>query len=254
MMNIQYDAVVTTSVAKQIAEQLRDAILNGELQADTRLPTEHELAERYQVSRPTIREALKRLAAQNLIRSRRGPSGGTFVKRPNAEEMRENLITTSTLLVSMGAFELQDIAQARHQLERVCCQLAVQHRQDNHLQAMQAEIVQQQAEINDAEFCASDVRFHRSLVDAAGNPVLSFMMSTLIEALQPVANMLIFRFRDRQQVLEQHQQLYTALLDRNEAAAIAALDAQMEILSQQYQQAQLLREQRNREQEAATQV
>ena len=69
------------SVAAEIAAELRDAILSGALATEERLPGEQELAERFGVSRPTIREALKRLAAQNLIRSRRGPTGGTFVNR-----------------------------------------------------------------------------------------------------------------------------------------------------------------------------
>ena len=66
-----------SSVAARIAAQLRDAIVAGDLASDERLPGEQELADRYGVSRPTVREALKRLAAQNLIRSRRGPTGGT---------------------------------------------------------------------------------------------------------------------------------------------------------------------------------
>ena len=75
-MAIEYDGLVTEGLAKQISEKIRDAILDGRLAVDARLPTEEELAARFSVSRPTIREALKRLAAQNLIRSRRGPKIG----------------------------------------------------------------------------------------------------------------------------------------------------------------------------------
>lgn len=82
-MSIEYQKVVRTGLAKQVADEIRDAILSGRLQIDERLPTEEELARRFGISRPTIREALKRLAAQNLIRSQRGPTGGTFVRRPN---------------------------------------------------------------------------------------------------------------------------------------------------------------------------
>ena len=82
-MVIDYKPLTTESLPKQIARQIRQAIVDGRLRADDRLPGEEELAERYGVSRPTIREALKRLAAQNLIRSRRGPAGGTFVNRPS---------------------------------------------------------------------------------------------------------------------------------------------------------------------------
>jgi nitrite reductase/ring-hydroxylating ferredoxin subunit len=73
---------VTASAAKQISESLRAAIMDGRLKVDERLPTEEELAQRFKVSRPTVREALKRLAAQHLIRSRRGPAGGNFVSSP----------------------------------------------------------------------------------------------------------------------------------------------------------------------------
>ena len=73
-MGINYQGIVTQGLAKQISEKIRDAILEGRLQVHERLPTEEELAARFNVSRPTIREALKRLAAQNLVRSRRGPA------------------------------------------------------------------------------------------------------------------------------------------------------------------------------------
>src|SRR5262245_59403337 len=65
---MEYESVITESAARQIAENIREAIMNGRLKVDERLPTEEELATRFKVSKPTIREALKRLAAQNLIR------------------------------------------------------------------------------------------------------------------------------------------------------------------------------------------
>jgi DNA-binding FadR family transcriptional regulator len=67
-MPIDYQPLESQSLAKQIADNIRDAILEGRLRADDRLPTEMELAERFGVSRPTIREALKRLVAQTLVR------------------------------------------------------------------------------------------------------------------------------------------------------------------------------------------
>ncbi len=53
---------------------------------DQRLPSEAELAEQFDVSRPTVREALKRLAAQSLIRTQRGATGGAFVNRISFED------------------------------------------------------------------------------------------------------------------------------------------------------------------------
>ena len=81
VVGFESQPLTTQSLARQIAEQLRDAIVAGRLGADERLPGEEQLAKQFGVSRPTVREALKRLAAQHLIRSRRGPTGGTFVDR-----------------------------------------------------------------------------------------------------------------------------------------------------------------------------
>src|SRR5688500_7271841 len=168
-MKLGFPALVTESLAKQIAENIGSAIIEGRLKVNERLPTEEELARQFGVSRPTIREALKRLAAQKLILSRRGPSGGTFVNKLSLEEVGSTLATYSTLLVSMGEFDLAEIAQARSELERICARLAAANRDESHLAILRAELeVQRDAAISDVDFCASDVRFHRALVDATG--------------------------------------------------------------------------------------
>lgn len=236
-MAINYDRVVTQSLAKQIAEQIRSAILQGDLQVDERLPTEEELAARFSVSRPTIREALKRLAAQHLIRSRRGPAGGTFVTRPSTEEMSDALTGTATLMVSLGEFDLDSISEARREMEQLCLTLAVQRRTDSQLAELHAALSQQQQPISDEAFCAADIRFHRALVDATANPVLQFNMYTVIEALQPLTNMLANRFRDRDVIIQYHQTLYDAIASQQIEPARQALDQLIDYLTSQYSKA-----------------
>ncbi len=245
-MPIKYKPIVTESVSKQIAEKIRGSIIDGRLKADDRLPTEEELAKQFDVSRPTVREALKRLAAQNLIRSRRGPTGGTFINRPSHEEIRSHLTTATTLLVTLGEFDLNDIAEARLELELMCGRLAAERREDRHLEKMAEEIeTQKDTDLTDVEFCASDVRFHRALVDASANPVLQYVMFAVIEAMQPVANMIIFRFRDRRTTVEQHEKILAAIEARDVDGAMAALTEQMEYLRQQFAQAQEWRRRRD---------
>lgn len=248
-MALEFDGLVTESLAKQIAHQLRQAILEGRLKADQRLPTEDDLAARFNVSRPTIREALKRLAAQNLIRSRRGPTGGTFVTHPSLEEATDSLTEAATLLVGMGEFTLSDIAEARHEMETVCARLACARRTPDHLRRMAAEIARQQdPSLPDTGFCAADVAFHRALVDACGNPMIGFMMYAVVEALQPVSNMVIVRFRDRALAARQHEAVRAAIEARDPNAAEAAVSAMMDTLRDQYEKAQEWRATRDAEQ------
>jgi GntR family transcriptional regulator, transcriptional repressor for pyruvate dehydrogenase complex len=240
---IDYQGLVTQGLSKQIADKIRDAILEGRLRVREQLPTEEALATRFNVSRPTIREALKRLAAQNLIRSRRGPTGGTFVNPPTRDEARSTVANAAALLVSMGEFALSDIAEARQEIELVCCRLATKRRTDEHLATLAREIEQQRhPDSSDEEFCASDVRFHRALVEAAGNPALEFAAAGVIESLQPAVNMVISRFRDRKQVAGQHERLYRALKARDGSAACAALKSYMNALRKQYRKAQEARQ------------
>lgn len=236
---MKIEPLVTQSLAKQISEQLRAAIMSGELKADDRLPTEGELAIRYEVSRPTIREALKRLAAQNLIRSRRGPTGGTFVTRPSMEEASNSLTSSATLLASMDQFSLTEVADARHEMERICCRLAAENSNKGLLPLMAMELeLQQKEELSDEDFCASDVRFHRALVDSCQNAMLQFMMYGVIEAMQPVTNMVVYRFRERLNVVEAHKNLYKAIAESDAQGAETALDELMVYLKARFQAAQ----------------
>lgn len=245
-MAIKYELQVTGTLAQQISESIREAIVEGRLEVDERLPTEEELAQRFGVSRPTIREALKRLAAQNLVRSRRGPTGGTFVTRPSLEEYASTLANATTLMVSIGEFSLTDITEARHQLELICCRLAAQHRTQVHLAEMKSELeTQRNAKLSDTDFCASDVRFHRAMVNATENPVLQFVMVAVIEALLPIANLVVFRFRERELIVNQHQRLYEALKARDGDAAVEVLNEQFTYLREKYAEAQEWRRERD---------
>jgi len=243
-LKLNYEPLVTASLAKQIAEKIRESIADGTLKADDQLPTEDKLAQQFGVSRPTIREALKRLAAQSLIRSRRGPAGGTFINRPTREEVSSNLTTATALLVSLGEFELPEVLEARHELEVTCARLAAARNTPTDLDAMAKEIeTQRDSALSDVDFCASDVRFHRALADAAHNPILQFVMFAVIEALQPIENMLVFRFRERNEIVKQHEKMLVALKARDIKAAVAAVTEQTAYLRERCDAAQEWRNQ-----------
>ncbi len=213
-------------LSAQIAGAIRDAIVAGTLIVDERLPSEAELAEQFDVSRSTVREALKRLAAQSLIRTQRGATGGAFVNRLSFEQACSQQITTSTLLLSMNAVSFGTACEARYALERACAPLSAARRTADHLATMRSEIHRQsQPELSDEAFCASDVAFHRALVDGAGNPVLSYQLAGAVEAMQPLMNMITFTARDRARIIDLHSGVADALEARDGAATLAALTA-----------------------------
>ncbi len=233
-------------LSAQIATAIRDAIIGGRLIVDQRLPSEAELAEQFEVSRPTVREALKRLAAQSLIRTQRGAAGGAFVNRLSFPDAYDQQITTSTLLLSMNAVSFETACEARYALERACAPLSAERRTADHLATMRAEIHRQaQPGLTDEAFCASDVAFHRALVDGAGNPVLSYQLAGAVEAMQPLMNMITFTARDRARIVALHEAIADAAEARNGlavTAGLSALEAETQQLAQSVFAARAARE------------
>ena len=230
---MKIDPANPADLSAQIAKAIKDAIITGALPVDERLPSEAELAEQFRVSRPTVREALKRLAAQSLIRTQRGATGGAFVNRLRYEEAYGQQITTSTLLLSMNEVSFATACEARYALERACAPLSAQRRTADHLATMRAETHRQsQPGLTDEAFCASDVAFHRALVDAAGNPVLSYQLAGAVEAMQPLMNMITFTARSREKIVA----LHTTIADAIEAQDASAADATLADLAAYTQQ------------------
>ena len=212
-------------LSAQIATAIRDAIVSGALIVGDRLPSEAELAEQFAVSRPTVREALKRLAAQSLIRTQRGAFGGAFINRLSYADAHAQQITTSTLLLGMNDISFDTACEARFAMERACALLAAARRSPDHLATMRAEITRQaQPGLSDESFCASDVAFHRALVDAAGNPVLSYQLAGAVEAMQPLMNMITFSARSRDAIITLHGRIADATEGRDGPQIIAALE------------------------------
>lgn len=117
---------------------------------------------------------------------------------------------------------------------------------------MENQIKRQKNEaLTDEEFCASDVRFHRALVDATHSPVLQFQMYTVIEALQPVENMVISRFRERRKIIRQHEKIFRAIRAQDLATAVKAINEQMNYLRGTFAQAQEWRRQGDAERTTA---
>lgn len=229
-------SIVKSSISKQIAEQLREAIVSGQFKIGDRLPTEDELAQRYGVSRPSVREALKRLAAQNLVRARRGPTGGNFVVQPSYEELAESLSASATLLVGMGALDIEEIIEARRMLQGGCLKLAVENASEDQISDIQAALQRQKDPgISDQAFCQADVAFHRALVDAAGNGMLRFVMYTVIEALVPLTNMVVSVVRERSDIITLHEQMLEQLRHQRSEELNLTLNALMDYLLEKFE-------------------
>lgn len=167
---------------RQVAEQLRNQIVDGELVPGTRLPSESELARLFGASRSTIREALRQLASQDLITTTRGVTGGSFVSSPNAAGVAENLSGSLGLLVNSANLNVTHLLEARLILEPVAARLAAERADDEAIDRL-AQLTTTTHEMPPTRGFIVHWDFHTSLVAATGNPLLELMCQPINEVL-----------------------------------------------------------------------
>ncbi len=94
-------STVPADASERIAAEIRRHVARNHLRPGDRLGTQQELAAEFGVSRPTLREGLRRLSSTHLIRTAAGPGGGIFVQSTLSEGMRRNLSESiATMLAS----------------------------------------------------------------------------------------------------------------------------------------------------------
>jgi GntR family transcriptional regulator, transcriptional repressor for pyruvate dehydrogenase complex len=123
---------------EQVADQLRELIARGVLAPGERLPNETQLANQFGVSRATIREALRLLAAESLLRTSRGKGGGSFVNLPSIENISDFVGASISLLTDAETVSLEELLETRELLEVPAARLAAVRRTDHDLERLHA--------------------------------------------------------------------------------------------------------------------
>lgn len=167
----------------QVAEQLRRLILAGEFQPGDRLPIEADLAASFSVSRSTVREALRELSSQNLVKTSRGVRGGSYVSHPDPQELSGMLETGLGHLTGAKALSVTEILEARELLEVPASRFAAERRTDEHV-----EILLQSADVTSSTsyhpgVFDETVNFHQTILAAADNALLMVMTAPIFRVL-----------------------------------------------------------------------
>ena len=166
---------------QQIADELRQLIIIGALDEGDSLGHEPDLIERFGVSRPSLREALRILEAEGLISVIRGVQGGVVVHRP---DQRLTARTAAIVLQSRNV-PLADVFEARTIIEPAAVRLVASGRNRRACaKKLRALIDDEEEAIDDPEaFGTANARFHEELVAMAGNQTLTIVAEMLNEVV-----------------------------------------------------------------------
>jgi DNA-binding FadR family transcriptional regulator len=170
--------------ATLVAASLRRRIVLGELNVGEGLPTETELMALYEVSRPTLREALRILEAESLIVVKRGAQGGARVSRPESSVTARH----AALLLHLQGTTVQEVFDARLIIEPAAVALVAERAQDDpSLLDPLHELHEQASHLLDdpLAYASTAAKFHVQLIELAGNRTLTLMASILLEIVEP---------------------------------------------------------------------
>jgi GntR family transcriptional regulator, transcriptional repressor for pyruvate dehydrogenase complex len=169
---------------EQVYDQLRELIVKGEFVRGQRLPNEAVLASNFGVSRGTVREALRVLAAQNLIRTAKGAGGGSFVTMPTVDHISEFLQANISLLSEANDVTLDEFLEARELLEVFAARRAAERRTDAHLEQLRDTIMTEPEQLSTQEQFSYNKEFHSAVMGACGNTLLCIAAQPVFSILQ----------------------------------------------------------------------
>jgi len=178
------------------------------------------LAAEYGVSRATVREALRLLAAQNLIRTAKGATGGSYVTLPSADHLSESLRSGIGLLAEARDLSLEELLEARELLEVPAARLAAARRGEEDVERLRAAIPDEPRQLGTAEQFVYNRDFHSVVIESCGNVLLSIAAQPIFSVLQTrlVRSTLGTRFH---RAVNDHHHAIAAAIDAADAEAAA---------------------------------
>src|SRR6266542_247751 len=152
--------------AELVANNLRRQIILGELKENDSLPPASELMERFGISRPTLREALRILESECLIVIRRGAKGGARVQAPDISVAARS---AGVLLQSRGT-TIEDVSQARIIIEPASVRMLAERPNKRAIAQLREILAEEEAAVDTPlQFARLATQFHEELVELSGN-------------------------------------------------------------------------------------
>lgn len=210
----------TKKASESIYDQIRELILSGQLRPGDQLPPERKMMEMFQRSRPSVREALRMLEQDSLIKV--NPGGGAVVMAPttNSVEMPlENLLTLNCISKS-------ELVEARTSVESSIAFYAAKRRSSEDIQEMEAALWDKSDSPDSfLAFSELDMKFHQSIANAAHNRLLNLldevMHNLVLKILSSTYEQLPPELQEKMmaQILDDHKKILEAIIDQDSETA-----------------------------------
>jgi GntR family transcriptional repressor for pyruvate dehydrogenase complex len=205
--------VARESLVDRLAGEIRGSINSGDYTIGERLPTIMEMARRFGVGHPTVREALKKLEATGVLEIRHG--SGVYVTRT-----QDVLVMASDYSGKVTKKLLLDLIQARAPIEAQSAALASRNGTDEHFAEMRRLLTTAGENLdNDSVLNSVNMAFHRQIASASGNAVIAQLLDVMQTLFTDEQRLILGIFGSRKQDHQEHLSIFAALGQRQEQLA-----------------------------------
>jgi DNA-binding FadR family transcriptional regulator len=219
---------------EQVYDQLRELILSGQLRRGERLPTELALAEIFGASRGTVREALRLLVTEGLVRTTKGAGGGSYVTLPTVDYVSEFLARNVELLSLTDDVSLAEFLEAREVIEVFCVRRAAERRTDSDLERLAATLHPGGTGETSYELYLMNREFHAVLVDMADNTLLRLATQPIFSVMHTHLARSEVEPQFSQTVCSSHGDIYEQIVRGDSDAAAQQMIVHLEHLADVY--------------------
>ncbi|MDF2503007.1 FadR/GntR family transcriptional regulator [Clostridium sp.] len=225
-----FSPIKNTKVYEQVIIQIKEMISKGILRKGDKLPSERELVEKLGVSRTSIREALRALEIIGLVESRQGE--GNFIR----DNFENSLFEPLSVMFMLQKSSTLEIHQVRVMIETETASLAAKNVTDEDIVVLQGLIDKLKNSNDELERSLSDKNFHYKIAECSRNFLINNILrsvSSLMDAFIVNARMVIVNEKEAREVLvEQHENILQALIDRNPDEAVKAMRIHLDCIKQ----------------------
>jgi GntR family transcriptional repressor for pyruvate dehydrogenase complex len=210
------------SRAELVVDKIINSIINGELSDGELLPPENKLCQIFGVSRSILRESIRVLVSKGLIEVKQGH--GTFVRQPQIDVPEEAVRN----YMMVHRYALEQLMEVRMPIEVEMSRLAAKRRREEHIEAMQASLLDMQEYSKSAEVLSdADDAFHRAILEGSGNSLFGIMIRSIMGNLH-IGRQLAIRHFGIEVVIQEHEAIYTAIKNKQPALAAEQMKAHMD--------------------------
>lgn len=211
-----FKSVKTHRVSHSIVQQIRKAILAGELKPGDRLPSEKDLANDFNVSKASLREAIRYLEALGLVEVMQGVSGGVFIREVDLETARNSLFN----YIFFQNPSIQEFTQLRLVIESYVAGLAAEKATEADICFFEDNLAQTSKQLNSGAFYFKlDTAFHHRIATISNNRLIIFVIDSLKNAIVNLKLQMELDAGFSNIVYESHKRIVEAIKRRDTDAA-----------------------------------